>query len=55
MVHINDQTVNDLPNAPFSGVGASGNGIAFGGPASIEAFTEWRWQTERAHARPFPF
>ena len=30
-VHINDQTVNDEANAPFGGVGASGNGSRFGG------------------------
>ncbi len=28
IVHINDQTVNDEANAPFGGVGASGNGLA---------------------------
>lgn len=55
MVHINDQTVNDFPNAPFSGVGASGNGFSFGGQASLEAFTEWRWTTARATAPEFPF
>jgi hypothetical protein len=30
MVHINDQPVNDDPHAPFSGFGASGNGVSFG-------------------------
>lgn len=55
MVHVNDQTVNDEPNAPFSGFGASGNGVAFGGPANVEAFTEWQWMTSRAQAAPFPF
>jgi benzaldehyde dehydrogenase (NAD) len=55
MVHVNDQTVNDWPSAPFSGRRASGNGIAFGGPASVEAFTEWQWFTSRDRATPFPF
>jgi benzaldehyde dehydrogenase (NAD) len=55
MVHINDQTVNDEPNAPFSGFKASGNGVAFGGPANVEAFTEWQWVTSRDQATPFPF
>jgi benzaldehyde dehydrogenase (NAD) len=55
MVHINDQTVNDEPAAPFSGFGTSGNGIALGGPASKEAFTEWQWLTSREKAAAFPF
>jgi benzaldehyde dehydrogenase (NAD) len=55
MVHINDQTVNDWPSAPFSGIGSSGNGIAFGGPASIEAFTEWHWFTSRDRGVQYPF
>ena len=55
MVHINDQTVNDEPAAPFSGMGASGNGIALGGPASKEAFTQWQWMTSRDNATQFPF
>ncbi|MGO4692460.1 aldehyde dehydrogenase family protein [Glaciibacter sp. 2TAF33] len=48
-VHINEQTVGDEANAPFGGVGASGNGARFGGPtANIEAFTETQWVTVRA-------
>src|SRR5690606_9112047 len=31
IVHINDQTVDDEPVAPFGGVGASGTGARFGG------------------------
>ena len=31
MVHINDQTIGDEPNAPFGGVGSSGSGSRFGG------------------------
>ena len=31
IVHINEQTVDDEPNAPFGGVLASGTGARFGG------------------------
>lgn len=45
-VHINEQTVNDEANAPFGGMGASGNGARFGGPeANMEAFMETQWIT----------
>ena len=47
MVHVNDQTVNDDPNAPFGGVGASGFGRVGGGRANLEAFTETQWLTVR--------
>jgi benzaldehyde dehydrogenase (NAD) len=47
MVHINDQTVNDDPNAPFGGVGASGFGRVGGARANLEAFTETQWLTVR--------
>jgi benzaldehyde dehydrogenase (NAD) len=55
MVHINDQTVNDEAWAPFTGLGASGNGISFGSPVNQDAFTEWQWVTSRSQASPFPF
>ncbi|MDQ1485606.1 MAG: benzaldehyde dehydrogenase [Actinomycetota bacterium] len=56
IVHINDQTVNDEPAAPFGGVGASGTGSRFGGPdANIEAFTDTRWITMRGEVPPYPF
>jgi benzaldehyde dehydrogenase (NAD) len=32
IVHINEQTVDDEPNIPFGGIGASGTGARFGGP-----------------------
>ncbi|MGH2375736.1 MAG: aldehyde dehydrogenase family protein, partial [bacterium] len=51
MVHINDSSVHDEPQAPFGGVKGSGVG-RHGGKAAIEAFTEQRWvslQTERRH------
>jgi benzaldehyde dehydrogenase (NAD) len=56
IVHINDQTVNDEANAPFGGVGASGTGSRFGGPAAnIDAFTETRWITARGTPPTYPF
>lgn len=55
-VHINEQTVMDESNAPFGGVGASGNGSRFGGyTANIEAFTETQWLTVRPDIAPYPF
>jgi benzaldehyde dehydrogenase (NAD) len=47
LVHINDQTVNDDPNAPFGGVGSSGFGRIGGNQANSEAFTETQWVTMR--------
>ncbi len=55
MVHINDQTVNEEPPAPFGGFGASSNGGHFGGVANLELWTEWQWLTARERAKPFPF
>jgi benzaldehyde dehydrogenase (NAD) len=54
-VHVNDQTVNDSPQAPFGGRGASGNASRFGGEANWEAFTQWQWVTARDEAPEFPF
>ena len=55
MIHINDQTVNDDPRAPFGGVGASGNGSRQGGHASLDEYTMWHWSTERAEPPMYPF
>lgn len=53
LVHINDQTINDEPFAPFGGVGASGNGGRLGGAEwNIEAFTETQWVTMRGQIAP---
>jgi benzaldehyde dehydrogenase (NAD) len=54
-VHINDQTVDDEPNVPFGGMGASGNGSRLGGTSNLEAFTETRWITVRGDIAPYPF
>ncbi|MEU3978980.1 aldehyde dehydrogenase family protein [Streptomyces sp. NPDC026672] len=54
LVHVNDQSIADEPQAPFGGVKNSGYG-RFGGEAGVEAFTDTRWITAqtRGHAR-FP-
>jgi benzaldehyde dehydrogenase (NAD) len=55
MAHINDQSVNDDPRAPFGGLGASGNGGRFGGDANLDEFTAWRWISERGEPARYPF
>jgi benzaldehyde dehydrogenase (NAD) len=56
IVHINDQTVDDEPTAPFGGVGFSGTGTRFGGvEANVEAFTETQWVTMQGSITPYPF
>jgi benzaldehyde dehydrogenase (NAD) len=55
MVHVNDQTVNDEATIPFGGMGASGNGARFGGPANWDEFTEWQWVTVRDDPRSYPY
>ncbi|MGQ4615677.1 aldehyde dehydrogenase family protein [Nocardia sp. R7R-8] len=54
LAHINDQTVNDDPNAPFGGVRASGSSRVGGHRANVEAFTETQWMTIRATAPTYP-
>ena len=55
-VHINEMTVADEANAPFGGVGDSGNGGRFGGPeANLEAFTEIQWVTVAPDEVQHPF
>ncbi|MDQ1463604.1 MAG: benzaldehyde dehydrogenase [Actinomycetota bacterium] len=56
IVHINDQTVNDEPAAPFGGVGSSGTGSRFGGTAAnLDAFTDTQWVTMRSEVPRFPY
>jgi benzaldehyde dehydrogenase (NAD) len=55
IVHINEQTVDDEPNAPFGGLAASGTGARFGGSVNLDAFTETRWITIRGDIAPYPF
>jgi acyl-CoA reductase-like NAD-dependent aldehyde dehydrogenase len=54
IAHVNDQSVDDEPQAPFGGVGDSGYG-RFGGRAGIDSFTELRWITLQRGRRAFPF
>jgi aldehyde dehydrogenase (NAD+) len=54
MVHVNDTSVYDEPNAPFGGVKSSGVG-RHGGRAGIEAFTHTRWLTVERGGRGYPF
>lgn len=56
IVHINDQTVDDEPVAPFGGVGFSGTGARFGGvDANLAAFTETQWVTMQGEIEKYPF
>ncbi|UQU62151.1 aldehyde dehydrogenase family protein [Couchioplanes caeruleus] len=52
--HVNDQSVDDDPIAPFGGLGDSGYG-RFGGRAGVEAFTDLRWITLQQRPKQFPF
>lgn len=54
MTHINDQTVNDLPNAPFGGEKNSGIG-RFGGEWAVAEFTTDHWITVQHQPRVYPF
>lgn len=54
IVHVNDQSVADEPQAPFGGVKASGYG-RFGGRWGIEAFSDTRWVTLATRQAHYPF
>ena len=54
IVHVNDQSIDDEPQAPFGGVKDSGYG-RFGGSAGVDAFTDLRWITMQPRPRPVPF
>lgn len=55
MIHVNDQTVNDEPNAPFSGVKHSGLGT-FNGNFILEEFSTVQWVTVQQESRDYtPF
>jgi benzaldehyde dehydrogenase (NAD) len=55
MVHINDQTVNNEFHVPFGGMGASGNGGRFGGPANVHEFTHSQWVSVLDQPITYPF
>ena len=55
MVHINDQTVNNEFQVPFGGMGASGNGGRFGGPANLHEFTQTQWVSVLDTPITYPF
>ena len=55
MVHINDQTVNNEFHVPFGGMGASGNGGRFGGPANAHEFTQSQWVSVMDKPIQYPF
>ncbi|HUG21403.1 benzaldehyde dehydrogenase [Piscinibacter sp.] len=55
MVHINDQTVNNEFHVPFGGMGASGNGGRFGGPANLDEFTQTQWISVMETPIAYPF
>lgn len=55
MIHINDQTVNNEFHVPFGGMGASGNGGRFGGPANLDEFTQSQWISVIDKAIVYPF
>ncbi|MBG0850770.1 aldehyde dehydrogenase family protein [Streptomyces spinoverrucosus] len=54
IVHINDQSVADEPQAPFGGAKASGYG-RFGGRWGVEAFSNTRWVTLATQHAHYPF
>jgi benzaldehyde dehydrogenase (NAD) len=55
MIHVNDQTVNNEFHVPFGGMGASGNGGRFGGPANLDEFTQSQWVSVMDKPITYPF
>ncbi|PVX85873.1 benzaldehyde dehydrogenase [Paraburkholderia unamae] len=55
MVHVNDQTVNNEFHVPFGGMGSSGNGGRFGGPANFHEFTQTQWVSALDKPIIYPF
>lgn len=54
MTHLNDQTVNDEPRAPFGGMRDSGVG-RFGNPWIVDEFTVTKWISVQTKPREYPF
>jgi benzaldehyde dehydrogenase (NAD) len=55
MVHVNDQTVNNEFQVPFGGMGVSGYGGRYGGPANFDEFTERQWVSLVNDPIQYPF
>lgn len=55
MVHVNDQTVNNEFQVPFGGMGVSGYGGRYGGPANFDEFTERQWISLMSDPIQYPF
>lgn len=55
MVHVNDQTVNNEFQVPFGGMGISGYGGRYGGPANFDEFTERQWVSLMSDPIQYPF
>ncbi|SFQ41387.1 aldehyde dehydrogenase family protein [Hymenobacter arizonensis] len=53
MIHVNDQSVNDEPNAPFGGERESGMG-RFGGQWVMDEMTRVQWVTVQHQPREYP-
>ena len=53
MIHVNDQSVNDEPNAPFGGEKESGMG-RFGGEWVMEEMTRVQWVSVQHTPREYP-
>ena len=53
MIHVNDQSVNDEPNAPFGGERESGIG-RFGGKWVMDEMTRVQWVTVQHEPRQYP-
>ena len=53
MIHVNDQSVNDEPNAPFGGERESGIG-RFGGEWVMDEMTRVQWVTVQHEPRQYP-
>ncbi|WP_151086786.1 aldehyde dehydrogenase family protein [Hymenobacter baengnokdamensis] len=53
MIHVNDQSVNDEPNAPFGGERESGLG-RFGGEWVMDEMTRVQWVTVQHEPRQYP-
>jgi benzaldehyde dehydrogenase (NAD) len=51
MVHVNNQTVNDVTQCPMGGLGQSGNGSL----TNRDEFTEWQWLTASGTPKRFSF